>query len=133
MTKAEIRRERMRVQAAFRKIQRKLGQSFDLTFCVETDDNVLSVSPNVWPQDPKSFTVWFHPDFVSALTRHELEQDALHETYHMIHWPLRESAVEGMDDSNVDEWQERVWEPVIREITRRTAPYILRRPWVGGN
>ena len=50
MTKAEIRRERMRVQAAFRKIQRKLGQSFDLTFCVETDDNVLSVSPNVWPQ-----------------------------------------------------------------------------------
>ena len=133
MTKAEIRRERLRVQAAFRKIQRKLGQSFDLTFYLDVDDSILCVWPDVWPQDPKSFKIGFDPDLVSALTRHELEQDALHEVYHMVQWPLHESAIVGMSDEDAGEWREKVWEPVIRELTRRTAPYILGRAWVGGS
>lgn len=133
MTKAEIRRERLRIAAALRKIQRKLGQSFDVTVLANETENVMAVWPTIWPQDPKAFNLAFCPDLVESLTRHELEQDVLHEVYHMIQWPLRESATEGMDDDAVDEWDDKVWEPVVREITRRTAPYILGRDWVGGN
>ena len=132
MTKAEIRRERLRVVAALRKVQRRLCQKFDVTVYANETDNVMAVWPTIWPQDPLAFTLAFCPALVEPLSRHEIEQDVYHEVVHMIHWPLRASATAGMSDDEIEVWGDTVWEPVVREITRRTAPYVLGRPWVGG-
>lgn len=125
-SRAEIRRERERLERAFDYVQRRLGLTLDLTLQADPAVDLLSVGPsNRGVEDPKCFVVCFNPDTVHALSRAELRSSALHEILHAWMWPFWEASTAALQKKVRDHVMVRYWEPLVYEMERKLSPWLL--------
>ena len=128
MTRAEVRREKERLERAFAFVQRRLGLTLDLLLESNRDIDMLCVGPtNRGVEDPHAFLVGFNPDTVHALSTYELRQAALHELLHAWQFPFWEAATANLQRKVKDHIMERYWEPLVYEMERKLSPWVLRR------
>lgn len=126
MTKAEVRRERDRLDRALRYIQRRLQLHLDFVLRENGDVSLLTVQPSDrGVEDPVCFLIEFNPDTVSALTLRELRSSALHETLHAVMWPFWEAATASLPAKVKAHVLKRYWEPVVYNLERSLAPWVI--------
>ena len=127
MTRAEVRRERERLERAFRFVQRRLGWTLDIALERNDDISLLCVRPSErGVEDPVCFIVEFNPDTVSALSLAEIRSSAFHELLHGKMWPFWEAATASVSAKVRDHLLKRYWEPLVYDLERSVWP------WVGG-
>jgi len=127
VTKAEIRRERERLERAFRYVQHRLGWTLDITLECSGAVSLLSVRPSErGVEDPVCFVVEFNPDTLSALSLSEVRSSAFHELLHGKMWPFWEAATSSVPSKVREHLLKRYWEPLVYDLERSVWP------WVGG-
>ena len=128
MTRAEVRREKERLERAFAFVQRRLGLTLDITLSPDAGISLLSIGPSErGVEDPHCFIVGFNPDTVHALSLAELRQSAFHEILHAWQYPFWQAATAALPKKVRDHVMERYWEPVVYEMERKLSPWLLGR------
>ena len=126
MTAAEVRRERERLERAFRYVQRRLKTNLDFTFLRSDDVSLLSVQPSERGiEDPACFLIEFNVDTLSALSLQEVRSSAFHEILHAIGWPFWEAATANLPPKVREHVLKRYWEPYVYNLERSVGPWVI--------